>query len=371
MVIPYLSEKWDHMQATVLSILHFTPEELIEQIIFVSDGNKNPRKEQLEALSPKLQVLVLPKRAGLIRAKMRGAELATAPIIVFMEPHCVVNRRWLEPLIDHVMDNPQTMAMPVLDAISQSNFADYQRAALGHFRLEWNFNLIYVHPHGETDSPEPFPSPATSGGILAMRRDWFEHLELFDTGLRQWGGDQVELTMKGWRCGDNSRIMIIPCSRVGHMFRDADNQPYPVKVDMVVKNYARVAATWTDNHLSTFFKVKPEAQYINIGDVSSLLDQRESLGCRDMDWYLRNVDFEMGWESSRVCIPGADVLENNGCSGDAAPARSTIDQIMPTETYLRAKALSARGEDAGEIFEESDLGGILEDEDEDEDDEEL
>mmetsp|Transcript_111903 Transcript_111903/g.311479 ORF Transcript_111903/g.311479 Transcript_111903/m.311479 type:complete len:438 (+) Transcript_111903:38-1351(+) len=339
-VVPYLNEKDEHMQATVKSLVHFTPDRLIERIIFVSDGNKDPRVEFLQEMSPKLTVLVLPQRVGLIRAKMKGAELVTTPVVVFLEPHCVVNRRWLEPLLARLHENPHTVAMPVLDAIPQENFREYRRAAVGHFRLEWNFNLIYTAPADAKDSPQPYPSPATSGGIFAMRTDWFRKLELWDTGMRQWGGDHVELTMKAWRCG--GRIEIIPCSRVGHMFRDAKHQPYPVKIEQIVKNYARLAYIWTDTHLEKFLKVKPEARAMKTGNLSHLHDQRTRLGCKDMDWYLRNVDVELGWEAERICIPGA-VLSNGGCRGKAVSGRSTIDKLMPVEEYLRVReALSAQ-----------------------------
>jgi len=333
-VIPYLNEDWDYMQGTVNSILHFTPDRLIDQIIFVSDGNRNPRIEELEAMSAKLKVLVLPKRHGLIKAKMKGMELVKSPVVVFLEPHCIVNRRWLEPLLLRIEAVPRGLVMPVLDAIPQDNFRLYQRAAVGHFRLEWNFNLIYTAPAGLEDSGKAYPSPATSGGIFAMRSEWFRHLELFDIGMRQWGGDHVELTMKAWRCG--GRIDIVPCSRVGHMFRDSVHQPYTVKVQQIVKNYARLAHIWTDRHINAFWKVKPEAKRMEVGDLRNLSTQRERLRCKNMDWYLKHVDFELGWEVSRICIPGA-ARNQGGCRGKAVVGRSTIDQLMPVHDYLKAK----------------------------------
>jgi polypeptide N-acetylgalactosaminyltransferase len=346
-VIPYLNEDWDYMQGTVNSILHFTPDRLLEQIIFVSDGNRHPRVEELEAMSPKLKVLVLPKRQGLIKAKMRGMELVKASVVVFLEPHCIVNRRWLEPLLVRIEAIPRGLVMPVLDAIPQDNFRSYQRAAVGHFRLEWNFNLIYTAPAGLEDSSKPYPSPATSGGIFAMKSEWFQHLELFDTGMRQWGGDHVELTMKAWRCG--GRIDIVPCSRVGHMFRDSVHQPYTVKVQQIVKNYARLAHIWTDRHINAFWKVKPEAKRMEVGDLRNLSTQRERLKCKNMDWYLKHVDFELGWEVSRICIPGA-ARGQGGCRGKAVIGRSTIDQLMPVQDYVKAKSSAHSDEESAKAL---------------------
>lgn len=333
-VVPYLNEQWDYMHATLRSLLFYTPDKYIHKIVFVSDGNRNPRTELLEALSPKLKVLVLPQRLGLIRAKMRGAELVETPVVVFLEAHCIVNRRWLEPLLLRLESDPKLVAMPTLDAISQGNFRDYRRAAVGHFRLEWNFNLIYTAREDLEDSYKPYSTPATSAGIFAMNTHWFRHLELFDTWMKQWGGDHVELSMKAWRCG--GRIEIIPCSRVGHMFRDAEHTPYPVKIEQIVKNYARLAHVWTDNHIEKFFKVKPEARTMTVGNISRLLEQRVRLGCKDMEWYLENVDIELGWEAERICIPGA-ALQEGGCASPAVAGRSTIDQLMPAAEYFQVK----------------------------------
>lgn len=48
------------------------------------------------------------RREGLIRAKIIGSHLATAPILVFLDSHCEVNIDWLQPLVSRIAENPHT-----------------------------------------------------------------------------------------------------------------------------------------------------------------------------------------------------------------------------------------------------------------------
>lgn len=55
-----------------------------------------------------VKMLHTEKNEGLIRAKIFGAQRATGQILVFMDSHCEVNERWLEPLLDRIVGNPHT-----------------------------------------------------------------------------------------------------------------------------------------------------------------------------------------------------------------------------------------------------------------------
>eukprot|EP00927_Polykrikos_kofoidii_P037133 TRINITY_DN31305_c0_g1_i1.p1 TRINITY_DN31305_c0_g1~~TRINITY_DN31305_c0_g1_i1.p1 ORF type:complete len:436 (+),score=46.18 TRINITY_DN31305_c0_g1_i1:197-1309(+) len=342
MIIPYLNEDVQHILGSLRSILYFTPNALLQEILMISDGNtpEATYKELLTSLSPKLRVIELPQRLGLIQAKMIGVEQAKAEVLVFMEPHCIVNHQWLEPLLMRIQQNPGTLAMPQLDTIPADNWKDYISGDPGLWRFEWNLNLVYVPLKDQTPptSPaDPFLTPATSGGIFAIKRDFWVRLGLYDEGMAQWGGDHVEATMKVWRCG--GRIEVVPCSRVGHLFRSPEQRPYNVDVTHVVRNYARLANVWLDEFLPAFFKVKPEAKDMDIGNLTKQRAQRTSLECKSMKWYVENVDVEMGWEADRICIPGCTGHPSCCPGGAKAPVgRSTIHKTMPQAEYRKRRA---------------------------------
>jgi len=340
-VIPWLNETWEHLEGTLRSLVHFTPDELIVEYLFVSDGNINTREKELKAISPKVKVMALKERNGLIRAKMWGVEEAKGPVIMFLEGHCIVNKNWLQPLLQRVKANPRVLAMPQLDIIPAKEWYRYKKGEPGYWRYEWNFNVIYSNPgHVKEMDYLPFPSPGTSGGIFAMRKDWFQDLDLFDPGLEEWGGDHFEITMKVWRCG--GRIEAIPCSRIGHLFRDPVHRPYDVSMNNVVRNYARLARVWVEDHLETFYSMKGECRDMRFPDEPQIRERYESLvkrlQCKNMQWYLDNVDFEMAWEQNRLCIPNIDKSLPYACPGPGLPARATVDNTIPLDEFLVLKS---------------------------------
>ena len=91
--------------------------------------------------------------------------------------------------------------------------------------------------------------------------------------MEVWGGENLELSFKAWMCppkdeeghddeddGDlmtkgPDRIEILPCSRVGHVFRTWS--PYNTEGKQILRNNIRVAEVWLDGFKYIFFDRYP------------------------------------------------------------------------------------------------------------------
>lgn len=304
LIIPYLNETWRHISATVGSMLAYTPMVVVDQMLFIDDGNAPEWQfhKELLALHPKIRVHRNEQRQGLIRSKVIGAGLVTTEVIFFMEPHCVVQKQWLEPLLQRLMldtSSHSTIVMPTLDIIPENNFEEYRPANhhIGGFdySLTFNWMALIEQRNRSYKYPDPYPTPALSGGVFGIWRDYWEKQGTYDTNMSEWGGEHIEMSLRTWRCG--GRIEVIPCSRMGHVFRGKN--PYVVHPVEVVRNQKRAALVWLDEHLEDFYAQVPMARNLNAGDVTERLNLKERLHCESMDWYVEHVYPELKGKQPR------------------------------------------------------------------------
>jgi len=298
-VIVFHNEAWTTLLRTVHSIMLRSPRELIEEIILVDDASEQDHLgHQLEEYCSKLPVPVhvfrTGKRSGLIRARLLGAKHAKGSVLTFLDAHCECTEGWLEPLLAEIARNRKAVVCPIIDVISDETF-EYVTASdmtWGGFNWKLNFRWYRV-PQREMDRrggdrSQPLHTPAMAGGLFSIDKDFFYEIGSYDEGMDIWGGENLEMSFRVWQCG--GVLEIIPCSHVGHVFRDKSPYTFPGGVAKIVnKNAARVAEVWMDEWRDFYYAMNPGARNVEIGDLTARRGLRKDLQCKSFRWYLENI----------------------------------------------------------------------------------
>ena len=66
-----------------------------------------------------------------------------------------------------------------------------------------------------------------------MDREYFFAVGAFDAAMNVWGGENVELSVRVWRCG--GYLLKSPCSRVGHVYREGGQTDLSLAIIKVAK----------------------------------------------------------------------------------------------------------------------------------------
>ncbi|XP_063232674.1 putative polypeptide N-acetylgalactosaminyltransferase 10 isoform X1 [Bacillus rossius redtenbacheri] len=297
-IVPFHNEHWSTLLRTAVSVINRSHSSLLLEVILVDDAStkehcKKPLDEYVSKNLPKVKVIHLPERSGLIRARLAGAKQAVGEVLIFLDSHTEANVNWLPPLLDPIAEDYRTCVCPFIDVVAYETF-EYRaqdEGARGAFDWEFFYKRLPLLPSDLENPTEPFKSPVMAGGLFAISAKFFWELGGYDVGLEIWGGEQYELSFKIWQCG--GQMVDAPCSRVGHIYRKFAPFPNPGKGDFVGRNYRRVAEVWMDEYKEYLYMRRPHYRSIDPGDLTQQRALREKLQCKPFKWFMENVAFDL------------------------------------------------------------------------------
>ena len=307
-VIPFHNEAWSVLLRTIVTILGRSPRQLLKEVIIVDDASdyeylKAPLKDYLDGMKDaRIKLIRKDKREGLIKARMQGAREATAEVLIFLDAHVEVNVQWLEPLLEAIKHDHRKIAVPNIDDITPETM-DYIRWMYfreGGFKWTLDYEWKRINPETSEEvlkaaasSAKPFRTATTIGCALAINRKYFFEIGAYDEGMLIWGGENLEISFRNWMCGGS--IYVLPCSRVGHIFRRFLPYTFPDlygSAGVINRNLQRAAEVWMGDYKRYYYASTKVRARFNDSEMASLNLRkavRRRLKCKSFAWYLRNV----------------------------------------------------------------------------------
>ncbi|CAD5213353.1 unnamed protein product [Bursaphelenchus okinawaensis] len=300
-VIIFTDEAWTPLLRTVHSVVNRSPESILKEVVLIDDNSQRPElitklPDYIKKFGGLVRLVRKTERHGLIRAKIAGAREARGDVVVFLDSHCEANVGWLEPIVQRIKDNPTAVVCPTIDHISAQSMAyngDPNAEAVGGFwwSLHFKWDPLPESERKRRKNPtEYIRSPTMAGGLLAADRKYFLYVGSYDAEMDIWGGENLEISFRVWMCGGS--IEILPCSRVGHIFRDG--HPYNMtgrggNKDVHGTNSKRLAEVWMDDYKRLYYLHRRDLKDKYVGPLEDRHILRKRLKCRSFKWFLDNV----------------------------------------------------------------------------------
>ncbi len=254
------------------------------EAIVVNDASTDSCCDFLHADPPPNVVLIdLAERYGVAPARNLGAEHARAPVLVFMDAHCIPRFGWLERLLEELDKHEGGIVAPQI-----SSLEDSRATTFGLTIRDRELGVAWLGRKGD----QPYPVPLAGCACMVMTRAFFEAVGQFDA-MRSYGMEDVEMCIRAWLLGYS--VIMVPQAEVAHLFK---REPFSPKWHDYVYNRLRTAVLHFEGErlerivaaLATKPAFAEAAGTLLLRDVWSRYGQLRAKRVHDADWFCRKFE---------------------------------------------------------------------------------
>ncbi|XP_052778765.1 polypeptide N-acetylgalactosaminyltransferase 3-like [Mya arenaria] len=305
-VVIIFRDEWPSiLLRTVYSVLQMTPEILLKEIILVDDGSKDIELRLKVAIHAKalekVRIVRHETSRGLMMARQSGIAAVTARYFAVLDGHMEVGTKWAEPLLHRLVQEPNALLCSHVGRIDKDDFHfelstndPYDLQFDDHFPFfdqvtldqRWTFYSDDFRQK-RNQSVAPIPYAVIQGMMMVMRKEFFMSIGGFDPGMRIWGSEQIDISVKTWLCG--GRVEMVPCSTVGHMFRITPWGGFTKENDFHSRNKIRFARVWLDPPYSELFEDYVSTRNVTVGDLSERMSIRRRNKCKPYQYFVNVI----------------------------------------------------------------------------------
>lgn len=290
-VIPSLNEggSLESMVPDIVRTIGLDVDEY-EVVVIDSGGTETSGIRKL----PMVSVYDSPARLGAPQARNLGAERSSGSNIVFADAHLRFDEGWGPRVLDCLEENGDSLIAPAFTPMNNSRIR-LCGCMWKDSVMTWRWLPCAV--------PSSHEVPFAGAAFVAVRRGVFDLVGRWDSGIKLWGGEDCELSLRAWLLG--YRVICNPSIVVQHMFRKV--QPYEMAWADIAYNKIRIALShFSSTRLKRFlddyyalFSDRDKGRFaelllLNLED--KVLDRRARL--------LRERKFSDDWFFERFAMDG-------------------------------------------------------------------
>jgi glycosyltransferase involved in cell wall biosynthesis len=261
------------------------------EIIVVDDDSTDGSSGRLSSIfgNESRVGIVRAEGVGVANARNLGATCASGEILIFLDGHCYAPPNWLSGLIEPLADTRVGMVGPAIATMCHGSDV----RGLGMNWRDASLEAEWLGQRGNT----PYPVPLLGGACQVVRKEVFETLGHYDSGMTRFGSEDLELCLRYWLMGYEVRVQ--PQTVVYHLFRQS--HPYEVHNHRIIYNRLRMAMLHLSNErINRVLEYHKDTAgfdeimgWLQQSDVMDRREQLQAIRYRDDNWFCKRFNCQI------------------------------------------------------------------------------